>query len=128
MEVPTKIIGFIGSGFAAVATLYGGATFTHDKLQQIDSMDYNIMLLDMRLESKILEDRFALLQQRIRDIEGRYGRDLFEAPGAVIDQYRIMTNELNALDRELSAVQQEYRRQGNSSNGYYERSRGLKVE
>lgn len=128
MELPTKALGLIGSGAAALATLYGGATFTHDHIQRVDEIDHSMTLIEMRLESKILEDRYALVQQRIRDIESRYGTDMFEAPGSVRDQYRIMTNEMNALDRELTAVQQEYKRQGNSSSGYYNRSRGLKVE
>ena len=131
MEYPTKFIGIVGAGFTTLATLYGGATFTHDKLQQIDSMQNDIYLIGTRLESKILNDRYTILQQRINDIEIRYGSDLFEAPGPIRAQYRIMKNELEALDKEITNVQQEYKRQNNgqsNSSDYYERSKSLGVE
>lgn len=124
MELTSKMISYATAAFSAIGIGYGGATFTHDKLQQLDQMEENILLVDMRLEQKVLSDRYAILEQRIRDIELRYGQDLFDAPGPVKDQYRIMTNELNALDRELNQVQQEYRRRGSSGNRYYDRNIG----
>lgn len=120
MELPTKILSFGLTAITAIGGLYGGATFTHDKLQQIDSMQENIVLIDMRLESKILNDRDAMLQQRLWKIEDRYGVDLFEAPGPVKDEYRTIQAEMEALEREIGSVQQDYKRRG-SSNQYYDR-------
>jgi hypothetical protein len=68
-----------------------------------------------------LNDRYSMLDQRINDILIRYGPDLFEAPGPVRDQYRAMVKERDELEKEINALQQEYRRQGDSRAGYYER-------
>ncbi len=123
----TDLIKYGGSACGALGVLYGGATFTHDKLQQVDIMEENIVLIDMRLESKILTDRYTLLQQRLWKIEDRYGVDLFEAPGPIKEEYRTIKAEMTALEHEINVVQQEYRRRGSSSNQYYDRSMGKKA-
>lgn len=122
MELTSKMIAYATAAFSALGFGYGGATFTHDKLQQLDQMDERITLVDMRLDSKILTDRHYDLRKRIDVIEERYGQDLFEAPGPVRDSCKMMKQELESVDRELSQVQQEFRRQGSSSNRYYERN------
>lgn len=128
IDVPT-LIKYGGPALAVLGTFYGGATFTHDKLQEIEQIQYTVADLDTRLEQKILNDRFTILEQRIQDIEIRYGADLFEAPGPVREQYRIMRKERDQVEREINAVQQDYKRRGNQSNRYYDQTRGVvKVE
>jgi prefoldin subunit 5 len=121
MEMPTKVISLVGSGFAALVTLYGGATFTHDKLQQIDAMESNIVLVEMRLDLKLLTDRANAIQQRLWKITERYGEDLFEAPGMVREEYQALKKEMEAVNHELTAVQEEYRRSGKPNSSYYEK-------
>ena len=121
MEMPTKMIGLVGSGCAALATLYGGATFTHDKLQEIDQMQGNIVLIEMRLDLKLLTDRANALQSRLWKITERYGEDLFEAPGTVREEYQTIMRELAQVSQELASVQQEYRRMGKPNSSYYEK-------
>jgi hypothetical protein len=117
MELPTKIISFIGAGGTALATLWGGASFVDTRYAHAP----NVVLIEMRLEQKILTDRAAQLQQRVWKIEERYGTDLFEAPGTVREEYRQLKLELQDLGEEINAVQQEYRRQGSAGSRYYER-------
>lgn len=121
MELTSKMISYATAAFSVLGIGYGGATFTHDKLQQIDQMEENILLVDMRLDAKILTDRHYDLRKRMDDIESRYGEDLFDAPGPVRDSYKTMKQELDSVDRELGQVQQEFRRKGSGSNRYYER-------
>lgn len=123
MELPTKVLGLIGSGFVGLTTIYTGATFTHDHLQQVDQMQQTIVLIDMRMDLKILSDRMTALQARLWKIEERYGTDLFDAPGPVRDEYKQISQELERIRSELLALQQEYRRQNNSGNSgrFYER-------
>lgn len=121
MEDATKFVSFAVTGLTMMGGLYGGVTYTHDHLQQVDTMQQSIMLIDMRMDMKILSDRATALQARLWKIEERYGADLFDAPGTVRDEYKAISAELEALKHDLLTVQQEYRRQGQSSGRYYER-------
>src|SRR3990167_6479475 len=117
MELPTKIVSMIGAAGTAIATFYGGATFVDHRYAHND----NLVMVEMRLEQKILTDRSVQLQQRLWKIEDRYGPDLFEAPAMVKEEHRQIQIELNDLNEEVNAVQQEYRKQGLNSSRYYER-------
>jgi len=118
VELPTKIVSFVVSGGTALATLWGGASFVDTRYAHAP----NVILIEMRLEQKILTDRAAQLQQRLWKIEERHGEDLFDAPALVKEEVRQIKIELQDLNEEINAVQQEYRRQGSSGSRYYERS------
>lgn len=123
MELPTKIVSFVTAGGTALATLFGGASFVDTRYAHQD----NVVLIEMRLEQKILTDRANQLQQRIWKIEDRYGIDLFEAPGPIKEEYRQLKDEMADVDQEIGSVQQEYKRQGSSGSRYYERSNAAKA-
>lgn len=109
------------AAFAVLGGLYGGATFTHDHIQDVDTMRGNIVLIEMRLDLKLLTDRVNSIQARLWKIAERYGEDLFDAPGIVREEYQMLKKELEAVNHELAAVQQEYRRTGQSNSSYYEK-------
>lgn len=117
MESLTKLIGFVGAGGTALATLWGGASFVDTRYAHAP----DVVKIEFRLEQKILTDRASQIQQRLWKIEDRYSTDLFEAPAMVKEEYRQLKEELADLDNELTSIQQDYRRQGGSSNRYYER-------
>lgn len=122
MELPTKVISFVTAGGTALATLWGGASFVDTRYAHQE----NVVLIEMRLEQKILTDRSNQLQQRIWKLEDRYGPDMFEAPGPLKEEYRQLKDEMADVDKEVSNVQQEYRRQGSSGSRYYERPNAAK--
>jgi hypothetical protein len=123
MELPTKVISFIGAGGTALATMWGGASFVDTRYAHAP----DVVLIEMRLEQKILTDRSYQLQQRIWKIEDRYGSDLFEAPALVKEEHRQLKEELADVDQEIGVVQQEYKRQGSAGNRYYERKMPAKI-
>jgi len=118
---PTKIAGLVAAVGGALATAWGGADFIDTRYAKAPQ----VLLIEMRLDQKILMDRRDDLRRDVRDLEGRYGPDLFEAPGPLVERYRALKEELVDLDQEITGIQQEYRRQGHSANRYYERTKPI---
>ena len=117
MELPTKLITGIGAVGTALATLWGGTEFVDNRYAK----QGDFVMVEMRLDQKILTDRRTTLRERMRDIEQRYGEDLFDAPGPMREQYKTMKDELADLDQEINGIQRDYRSKGSSANRYYER-------
>lgn len=118
MEHLITAVKVLSAGGAAIATLYGGATFVDHRYAHHES----VVQIEFRLEQKILTDRSSRLQQRIWQIEDRYGPDLQDAPDTVREEYRRIQAELADLEQEITSVQDEYRREGKSNSRYYEKS------
>lgn len=117
MELPVKLFSAIAAGGSAMAALWGGGQFVDERYAK----SADLVLVEMRLDQKILTDRRDDMRKQIREIQGRYGEDLFEAPGPVKDHYASLQHELRDIEQEITGLQEDYRRKGNSANRYYER-------
>jgi hypothetical protein len=125
MELTTKLISFIGTGGAAIATLWGGATFVDDRYAHapaVVEVQGDVFLMGQRLENKILTDRVESLRQRAWKLEDRYP-NMRDAPATVQEEYRQIQQDITKLDQELDGMQQEYGKSGQPNRGYYERAK-----
>lgn len=111
-----------GVGLLTALTTAGYSTWTWHDTRYAKQAD--TILIEMRLEQKILSDRAARLQDRIWKIEDRYGDDMDKAPDTVKEEYRQLQQDLEAAIQELNSLQQEYRSmQRQMPNSYYDRER-----
>lgn len=114
-EAPFKIASAaVGAIALTVSSGYKAVSWHNDTFAERN----DVVLVEMRLEQKILTDRSSQIQQRMWKIEDRYGLDLKDAPETVKEEYRQLQDELDDLDKELVVLQQEYR-QMNRGSGYY---------
>lgn len=112
MDRLTKIIGLVTSGALLLAGAYEGATVTHDTLQDIERLQGDVMQVEMRLDSKIVGDQAAQIQQRQWSLEDRYKGKIEEAPATAREEYRKLQRDREALERTLSSIEQRARTRG----------------
>ena len=61
----------------------------------------DLQLVALRLDQKILNDRYKAVQERIWNLEDRYGELCKTAPPEVKSEYRKLQLELKELERAL---------------------------
>jgi hypothetical protein len=64
----------------------------------------DVKLVALRLDQKILNDRYNAIQERIWMLEGKYGDLCRNAPQEVKIEYRKLQLELKKLERELKRL------------------------
>lgn len=61
----------------------------------------DLRLVEYRLEQKILNDRYEAIQQRIWQLEDRYGENCNNQPQEIRNEIRKLEQELKRIEREL---------------------------
>lgn len=97
----------VGSLAVLASSLWGGYAY----LDATYAKQADVVLVELRLDQKILADRANQIQARQWRIEDQYGQDLVKAPSMVKEEYRQLEKEKQQALQELDAVYQQQRKQ-----------------
>jgi len=115
-------LGVLMAGGGGMYTAYQWHDSTYAQIRMVEEHRAELLLVEMRLDQKILNDRLNALQFRIWKMEERYGPQMNLAhedrDEAAIAEYRALMMEKQELERQLGNIesrimQQQYQyRQG----------------
>lgn len=110
LSIPLSVL------IAGLALLWG--LYSH--LEMTYAKQEHLLLVEMRLDQKILMDRKQALQETIWKFEDRYGLELRAAPDEVKDQHRRAKHELNQMGQDSNNILERLyeKRYGSGSQSY----------
>lgn len=97
---------------AVIGGMYGGGSWVDNRYAHTAEMhDHKaeLILIEMRLDQKIMNDRVNALQNRIWKMEERYGPQMELAKegrdDAAMEEYRALMTEKHELERQLQNIE-----------------------
>ena len=98
--MPKRLSLYIGIVIGVLTLITMGYKYD-ERLAKAEDVNKSIQALSQRLEQKIQDDRLSNIQQRIWNLEDRYGTDKTKMPPAVCDTYRRLYEEKEKTLRSL---------------------------
>ena len=98
--MPKKLSVYIGILIGTLTLITMGYKYD-ERLAKAEDVNKSIQALSIRLEQKIQDDRLSNIQQRIWNLEDRYGTDKTKMTPAVCDTYRRLYEEKEKTLRAL---------------------------
>lgn len=110
MKATAAGIGLVMTGGGAGYSLYQWHDGTYAHTSELSEQRAEVILVEMRLDQKILNDRLNALQFRIWKMEERYGPQMSLAhegrDDAAMAEYRALLLEKQELERQLGTIEQ----------------------
>jgi len=98
---------------AMIGAMYGGGSWVDNRYHHADDAlqgRSDLVLVEMRLDQKIMADRLNNVQMRIWRMEDRYGVNMNKATteddAAALEEYKALKLEKNELERQLGNIEQ----------------------
>ena len=92
---------------AGIITIFGGAWTMDSRWSQaaeVKQLKEIIVVMNDRLESKIVSDQIDSTQSRLWKLKDRHGEDVTKFPQSAKEEYRSLEKKKEELSKELDAL------------------------